>query len=184
MSKKRAADISIALVFTALFLITAYYREQVRESLAVLWGTAIAAVFFFALAVKDREMPKQSAGKGRMKLPADTPVITEAVLLSEEDTELMAWDMYGKISLVIGRDRKDNETDIDLRESPFASMVEREHAVLNYSGGNWFVEDLGSANGLSIQRDDRKIYQLAPDALCRIERGDCLYVGRNRLLFR
>lgn len=119
-----------------------------------------------------------------MKLPADTPVITEAVLLSEEDTELIAWDMYGKISLVIGRDRKDNETDIDLRESPFASMVEREHAVLNYSGGNWFVEDLGSANGLSIQKDDRKIYQLAPDALCRIERGDCLYVGRNRLLFR
>lgn len=184
MNRKRAADLSIALVFTAVFLITGLYREQVRESSPVMWGTGIAAVIFFLLAVKDREMAKQSVGREPMKLTADTPVITEVVLLSEEDTELMAWDMYGKISLVIGRDMKDSKADINLCESSFASMVEGEHAVLNYSGESWFVEDLGSANGLSIQKDDRRIYKLTPDALCKIERGDCLYVGRNRLLFR
>ena len=106
-------------------------------------------------------------------------------MLSEEDTELMTWDMYGKIAMIIGRDVKENQVDIDLGRSTYASMVNIEHAVLNYSVGNWYVEDLGSTNGISVKKaEDGRVYKLSADTPCRMERGDCLYVGLNRLLLR
>lgn len=177
MSRKRAVDICIALTFTAMVLIAGLYREQISGSTYLMVGAGIAAIVFFVLAIGSGETGWQSAA-------VESTLITEAVLLSEENTELMTWNMYGKVALVIGRNQREHQVDIDLRESPFASMVDGEHAVLNFSGGSWFVEDLGSTNGLSIKKDDRKIYKLAPDTLCRVERGDCLFVGRNQLLFR
>ena len=64
-------------------------------------------------------------------------------------------------------------------------MVEIEHAVLNYSSGNWYVEDLGSQNGICIKKaGDGKRYQLLADTPCRLDPGDCLFIGMNRLLLR
>ncbi len=80
---------------------------------------------------------------------------------------------------------KENQVDIDLGQSAYASMVDIEHAVLNYSAGNWYVEDLGSTNGISVKKaGDGRIYKLSRDTPCRLERGDCLYIGLNRLLLK
>ena len=47
------------------------------------------------------------------------------------------------------------------------------------------MEDLGSANGLRLKKAaDGRMYHLSPDMPCRLEKGDCLYVGMNRLLLR
>ena len=47
------------------------------------------------------------------------------------------------------------------------------------------MEDLGRKNGLSVKKgEDGKIYRLSADSLCKLEKGDCLYVGMNRLLLR
>ena len=67
-----------------------------------------------------------------MSLPSESELITEIVLLSEEDTELMTWDLYGKAAMVIGRDVKENQVDIDLGKSSYASMVDIEHAKKAY----------------------------------------------------
>ena len=146
MNKKRAADTTIFLVFIAITLIAGFYREQLQGSSLFIWGAGAGAVIFLIQALRDKESFPRSLSEGQRNLPTDSQVITEAVLLSEENTELMAWDMYGKTSLVIGREGKDCQADIDLQESPFAGMVDREHAVLNFSAGSWFVEDLGRGN--------------------------------------
>jgi len=184
VNKKGIMDIAIALICTSLFLILGIYKEQIDKSTVFMGVAGTAAMFFYILAVVDKRNMLRRMGRAEAELPMDSSVITEVILLSEEDTELMVWDMYGKTSLVIGRDLKENQVDIDLSGSPYASMVDIEHAVLNYSAGNWFVEDLGSKNGISIKKNDRKVYKLSADTPCRIERGDCLYVGQNRLLFR
>ena len=112
-------------------------------------------------------------------------VVYELAFLSEEDTELMVWDLYGKVSMVIGRDVKENRVDVDLSGGPYASMVDMEHAVLNYTNGNWYVEDLGSVNGLGIQKaEDGRLYRLSPDTPCKLEQGDIICIGMNRLLIR
>ena len=112
-------------------------------------------------------------------------MITELALLSEEDGELMVWDLYGRTSAVIGRSVKGQPTDIDLAQSHYASMVDPEHAVLNFTAANWYVEDLGSRNGLQIRKwQDGRIYRLSSDTPCRLDRGDVIYVGMNRLLLK
>lgn len=182
--KKRAIDLAAACVFLAAFVTAWFYPEQVRGRIPILWITAILAIIFLLLALRDRGGRTETAGRRRMELPSEAERITETVLLSEEDTELMSWDMYGKTSLAIGRDVKENQVDVDLSQSTYASMVDIEHAVLNYSAGNWYVEDLGSANGISVKKADNRVYRLFAGTPCRIERGDCLNVGLNRLLFR
>ncbi len=180
MNKKRVADIVIILIFVSILLIAGIYQEQVKESFQIICICGVGIFLFFLLALKDGEkFPRTERTQ-----QTDNSTLKEAVLLSEEDTELMTWDMYGRTAMVIGREGKENQVDIDLRKSPYASMVDGEHAVLNFSAGQWFVEDLGSANGISIKKSDGRLYKLAGGVPCRIERRDCLYVGQNRLLFR
>jgi pSer/pThr/pTyr-binding forkhead associated (FHA) protein len=80
---------------------------------------------------------------------------------------------------------RENQVDINLASSTYASMVDVEHAVLNYTGGSWYVEDLASKNGISVQssKDGRK-YKLAPDQPCKLDAGDIIYIGLARLLIR
>lgn len=44
-----------------------------------------------------------------------------------------------------------HEVDIDLSDVEYASLISKEHAVLNYSSGSWFIEDLESENGVGIK---------------------------------
>lgn len=182
--KKRAIDLSAACVCLAAFVTAWLYPGQVRWQIPVLWISVALTAVFLLLAVRDRGDKMEANGKRRMGLPSDSDRITEIVLLSEEDTELMSWDLYGKTAMAIGRDVKENQVDIDLSQSPYASMVDIEHAVLNYSAGKWYAEDLGSANGISVKKADNRIYRLFAGTPCRLERGDCLNVGLNRLLLR
>lgn len=187
--KKRMLDLLVACICLAVFAITILYGSQIRYGPAILWVSGILCVCFLVLAINDRRQPErrpdQARGGRHTELPTESELITEAVLLSEEDTELGVWDLYGKTAAVIGRDVKENQVDIDLGQSPYASLVDVEHAVLNFSSGNWYVEDLGSANGIRIKKTgDSKIYRLSADTPCRLERGDCLYVGLNRIIFR
>lgn len=40
---------------------------------------------------------------------------------------------------------------INLQNTEYGGMVDRQHAVLNYAAGQWYIEDLGSRNGVRIQ---------------------------------
>ena len=186
--KKCMTDLAAGCICLAAFGIAWIYPEQVRYQDNILWISAIAAVVCFCMAFLDQIREKMHSD-GSSEVSGTEPdvagMVTELVLLSEEDTELMVWNLYGRVSVLIGRDGKDSEADIDLGQGPYAGMVDPEHAVLNYSAGSWYVEDLRSRNGLSVKKSaDGKVYRLSPDTPCRLEKGDCLHVGMNRLLLR
>lgn len=183
--KRRVVDLFCACICLAVIGVAILYPNQIRGKNTILVTAILLEVVFLILSIRDKEERKEAVGHLGMGLPSESELITEIVLLSEEDTELMTWDMYGKIAMIIGRDVKENQVDIDLGRSTYASMVDIEHAVLNYSIGNWYVEDLGSTNGISVKKaEDGRVYKLSADTPCRMERGDCLYVGLNRLLLR
>jgi FHA domain. len=183
--KKRMLDLIIICFCMAVIGIVLLYPNQVRWRESILILACTMTVWFLLLAVRDKEDRNQFTEQpGRGRLGEDGP-ITEIVLLNEEDKPLMSWDIYGKTAMVIGRDVRENQVDIDLGQSPYASMVDIEHAVLNYSAGSWYVEDLGSRNGISVRKaSDGRIYKLSRDTACRLERGDCLYIGLNHLLLK
>lgn len=183
--KNRRIDLLIVCFCLAVMGIVLAYPEDIRGETIILVLALVCAVIFLFLAVRDKDGKQESFGQMNRSIPSDSELITEIVLLSEEDTELLTWDLYGKTAMVIGRDVKENQVDIDLGRSPYASMVEIEHAVLNFSGGNWYVEDLGSSNGISVKKEeDGRTYKLSSDTPCRLERGDCLYIGLNRLILK
>lgn len=184
MDKRCAIDWAIVLVCLVLFLITCIYPHQIRHHILLMCLSGIMALVFLIIAAKDGKLVQRNSLQENATMHTEAKVVTELILLSEEDTKLCVWDIYGKTALVIGRDVKENQVDIDLNASPYASMVDIEHAVLNFSSGSWYVEDLGSKNGIRIKKAaDGRIYQLSADTPCKIEKGDILYIGLNRLLF-
>lgn len=118
----------------------------------------------------------------KRKRDANGRGIQELLLLDEEGNEISAWHIGGKTSLLIGRDEHKENVDINLQNTEYGGMVDRQHAVLNYAAGQWYIEDLGSRNGVRIQdAKDGKLYQVSKEHPCRINAGDIIFIGNTRL---
>ena len=112
------------------------------------------------------------------KTLASTAAITQISLLNKNGEIISTWELYGKTSAVIGKDIGENLVDINLNETPYAAMIEVEHAVLNYAGGTWYIEDLDSKNGISIQKVGQdKAYKLSALQPCKLDFGDIVFIG-------
>ena len=114
---------------------------------------------------------------------SDVPAgITQLNWLSEKGDILKTWNLFNRTGLVIGRDYQENMVDIDLEKSPYAPLIDIEHAVLNYANSDWYIEDLASRNGTQLckARDGRK-YQLTAGEPCKVEIGDIIIVGMTQL---
>lgn len=184
MTNKRVVDLLLALSGGAIALVGYFYIENEYRWLAVFAGLVLMAVFLVFL-VRDGQAgpePPVRPADGGGGAPAGK--VTEVVLLNEEDQPLASWTLYGKTGMVIGRDSGENQVNINLANSTYASTVEVEHAVLNYAAGCWYVEDLSSKNGVSVQKADKRKYKLAPGHPCRLASGDILYIGLVRLMLR
>ena len=102
-------------------------------------------------------------------------------MLSEEGSHLASWNIYGKNGIVIGRDVGENQVTVDLNETAYAGMIDVEHAILNFAGNNWYVEDISTGNGISIQKQDGRKYKLSYGKPCKVERFDIIFIGLTRL---
>lgn len=176
----RYFDWLIALLSLAIFILTiAYWQEQVWLIIA----TFIVTILFLVLGFLDR-------GKGFIAVKEEIKqgAIGQAkqlILLNEENQELTAWDLFGRTSLVIGRDEGENQVDINLGDVTYAGFIEIEHAVLNYAKDHWYIEDLHSENGVKVQKaGDARQYKLATDKPCRLGIGDVIYIAQTRLEMR
>ena len=183
MQKRRVVDLLLILTGGAIALISYFYLDGPLRWLLTLLGCGMLLLFLM-LAVNEKPSVPLRASAPIFRAPPAAKV-TEVLLLNEEDQTLANSSLYGKVCMVIGRDAGENQVDINLVSSAYASMVDVEHAVLNYTGGSWYVEDLASINGVSVQsgKDGRK-YKLAPDQPCKLDAGDILYIGLARLLIR
>ena len=159
-------------------------------SLAVFNGTLpfLAKVFFMTLGVlifiqsayalyrslRDEKFTAYNLSQKNMS----SNNIREISLLNKIGESVNSWELYGRTSAVIGKDIGENKVDIDLSDNPYASMIDVEHAVLNYAGGNWYIEDLGSQNGLSIKKiGQANAYKLSSLQPCKLDCGDIIFVG-------
>ena len=138
-------------------------------------------------AVSDHGICGQAAcGTSPQKGQGQAPVqgIHVLALLDEEDRIISEWNIGGKISVLIGRDSAREDVDINLSNTAFGGMVDRQHAVLNYTAGQWYIEDLDSANGIRIQKKDGRLYEVSKTQPCLVEQEDILYIGLTKLQTR
>lgn len=182
MDNKKHIDLAITVLCGLIALIALYQMEESPGSLYIAASAGCGFIIFLALYLKS---PAKEQSAEQNMPPDGNGAITELLLLSEEDRPIASWDMFGKTALVIGKDIKENHVDINLNQSVYASMIDIEHAVLNYADDAWYIEDLGSKNGVVLQKkaDGRK-YKLAADQPCKLDQGDVIIVGLTKLLAR
>lgn len=173
MNRKLTLDISIVLsCITGMFLSYAYLGDPAKRmaSLALL---GVTAFLFFLMALADR------GGTGRTEERGESRSgISEILLLNEEGGVTDTWDIYGKTSIVFGRDEGENQVDVDLKNTDYAGTIDKEHAVMNFSGGCWYIEDLDSENGTRIRRNgEDRAYKISSREPCRVEKNDTVYLG-------
>lgn len=173
---KRIINWIIAILALVIAAILTFGTDapQIWTALAVLFSLLHVALALW----KGREVQEQISTV-TPALP-DT-ALTEVVLLGENNSRLASWNIYGKNGIVIGRDAGENNVTINLNNSTYASMIDVEHAVLNYSGDNWYIEDISEKNGVSIQKRDGKKYKLTYGKPCKLEKGDVIHVALTRL---
>lgn len=143
------------------------------------WAVAAVAAGILHLALP---VPADRKEDGNRYMPLQTA--TELVLLNEEGGDLASWDIYGKNGIVIGRDVGENHVTVNLDNTDYAGMIDIEHAVLNYTRDTWYVEDISSKNGVSVQKSDGRKYRLSYGKPCKIEQGDIIFISLVRLQLR
>ena len=113
---------------------------------------------------------------------AASHAISQVALLNRDGEIVRSWELYGQTSAIIGKDVRENHVYIDLGWTAYAAMVDVEHAVLNYAGGNWYIEDLDSENGVSVKKTaTNEIFKLSASQPCKLDLGDIIFIGMCRL---
>ena len=178
--RQRLFDWIIALVSLAVCVLALVYWPEQRWLWLLAGGLA---VLFFVLGCLDKKRRLVMTSSQVDCGPEDRA--KQLVLLNEDDRDLTGWDLFGRTALVIGRDVGENDVDINLADVTYASFIDIEHAVLNYSNGHWYIEDLSSENGVKVQKqgDDRQ-YKLATEKPCRLDLGDIIYIAQTKLQVR
>ena len=180
MNGKRLADIMVCSFSVAIMVLSYCYVEQATVRMALYTVAGILFCLFFILAIVDanrKGRPRRRRGRKRHSQGG----IHALVLLDEENRAISEWNIAGKTSLLIGRDTRREDVDINLANTAFGGLVDRQHAVLNYTAGQWYIEDLDSTNGIRIQKPDGRIYEVSKTQPCQVEKGDILFIGLTKL---
>lgn len=178
---KAACD---GLIILQTIVVAALVWHQQADSRYLPWylaalflcaGTAAADLYH---QLTGRSAAGQQLYQGRDGMPA----VQELLLLDEQNRPVRSWSMAGHISMVIGRKNDEEEVDVDLEDCAYSTFVDCQHAALNYCLDRWYLEDLGSVNGVRVQKAaDGCCYQVS-NRPCQVEAGDIIHIANTRLL--
>ncbi len=167
--------ILISAVCFSLFLLSLDTRLIWLQVLIFICGLCSAADLIFQLGAKDAKGYKKSGTYHEAKAG-------QLVLLDEHDKPLKSWDLVGKTALILGKKNDEEEVDVDLTDCEYSTFINDQHAVLNFCLDSWYLEDLGSQNGVKIKKvEDGGCYQVT-NRPCRVSAGDVIYLASTRLL--
>lgn len=180
--RKTTLDITIIISCVTGMVLSYVYLDNFIEKNVSLITLGIVGVFSLILLIGDSVRGERL---GMHRYYTARTEISEIQLLGEDNNITDTWDIYGKTSIVFGRDERENQVDISLKSTDYAGTVDGEHAVMNYSNGSWYIEDLESENGTRIQRKgEDKPYRVSSREPCKVEKGDIIYLGLAPLKIR
>lgn len=108
--------------------------------------------------------------------------IKKIALINEVGHILKEWSVEGKTALIIGKSVGNKKVDIDLSDTASADTISKQHAVLNYTGDKWYVDDIDSKNGTRVQKVNKNtILDLKLVGTVEVEPRDIIYISNTRL---
>jgi len=103
-------------------------------------------------------------------------------LLNEQEDVIKEWYIRDEQGLVIGKNFQNQLVDLDLTDADYAVLIEKQHALLNCVDGKWFLEDLGSRNGVGVKKVQAAYVQrLEREEVVPVESGDRIYIAKSVL---
>lgn len=182
-SRNRSGDFGIFIVdflIIALFAGAVYYIYFINADRNVKQfglGILLAFIIFYMVKISVFSIYNQQKCNGPTKL----------ILKNDEGRNVKVWDIENKTALLIGKSgrEEDNEVDIDLAESEYAVLISKQHAVLNFSSGSWYIEDIGSTNGSGLKSSDaNEKVLLETGRPYPINAGDIIYIANTKILVK
>lgn len=178
-SVKIAADI-IILLCSGILLSSIYMGKADRRWF---WPLLCFLLLLMVWAIMDlNSQVKQKRTGCQDRPPADDTAIRQLILLDEHNKPIKSWDLSGKIAVVIGKRNDEEEVDVDLEDCEYSTFIDPQHATLNFCQNVWYIEDLGSQNGIQIKKVEDGICYKVLNRPCRVMPGDIIYIANTRLL--
>ena len=164
-------------VIIALICVVAYMAiDEIHVRIGILCAAVIIGIACFV------NLYKRLHGEKTLE---DISSIRKLHLVNEDNEIVKTWYVDEKISFVIGKNTSENKVFIDLNSSIYSDFIDDNHAVLNYAGGRWYIEDLSSRSGVCIQKiEDNKLYRIVQDVPCEIKMGDILFIHKVKILLK
>ncbi|WP_346010403.1 FHA domain-containing protein [Paenibacillus sp. SYP-B3998] len=164
--------------------ISALMYTYIWNSIVILkWIVGVVAVVGALRFLMKKNKTSPAPPTRLLKVKEKVEGITKLAMLSEDGEKIKEWYIHGETSLLIGKSAVDNEVEVDLADAEYASLISKQHAVLNFASNNWYLEDLDSRNGVGIKRKGAGTKQvLENETPHRIEAGDMIYIANTRLL--
>lgn len=167
--------IDVIIVIIALSMIVFALNQDIL--LQIMVGSLLSIVLIVYVLLKNIPTDNIDRGTGLD--------IKKLVLLSQDGEVAREWEVQGKTSLLIGKSSTDQEVEIDLTGTEYASLINNEHAVLNCVSEAWYIEDIDSVNGVGIKKADKRIKnRLRHESPYRINKGDTIYIANTRILVK
>jgi hypothetical protein len=168
----------IKIVLIIGYLVTLLTVNYIYKSKIVLIITAVISLIAVMVMILLKKKRIWSFGM-------DNTALTKIILKDDDGKYIKTWELNSSISLIIGKKTKNNEIDIDLSDTVYASLISREHAVLNFTGKQWYFEDIGSSNGSGIKRkSEGKKFKVEEGQAYRLYTGDTIYIANTQMLVK
>lgn len=166
----------LAIFLFFIFFINKDFTIRIIGTIAVLLVVAIWFLFEYEnRKARVKVVPQKIQKSG----------INKIVLITRDGEREQEWDCNGTTSFLIGKSTTLKEADIDLTGIMFSEYVSNEHAVLNCSDGYWYIEDLGSLNGVGLKKKDEEYaLKLKPLTSYKLDEGDIIYISKIKLYIR
>lgn len=166
------ALISLAIIGAAYYIYFVNHNHTLKISVSIL---IILGIAFYIIKISVYAM---SHGKKELG-------ITTLILIDGKGAYTTEWEIQGKKSLLIGKNTKNSEVDIDLSNTEYPALVSKEHAVLNFAANNWFIEDIDSCNGVGVKKmDEVSKKKLQKDTPCKLDSGDIIYIANTKIFVK
>lgn len=177
MNKKQVFILALDILLLAVGAVSINFTYSLIENLGLRFSIVFLVALLCAFLLTKEAFSIIKAFRSKKK----TLVPYVIGLLGEEEQLVRVWDLNTQIGILIGKNSKLVDADIDLSDAEFASYIDDEHATLNYTGTGWWLEDLGSHNGTTVKRRG-KDQLLAAGMPSRVLPGDVILIGEHTRL--
>lgn len=178
--KSKISVDSIILLCSGILLVSVYRWDMDKK-----WIWVLMLMLFLVMIAAIGDLVVQIRGKKIVEESVRTSnglIIQQLILLDDQDRPVKSWELSGKIAVVIGKKNEDEEVDVDLEDCEYSTFINPQHAVLNFCQDFWYIEDLGSQNGIKIKKVEDGVCYKVLNRPCKVMPGDIIFIANTKLL--